>query len=231
VVLATILKAAILFWAQLVFGAFLLSNCSKSKEADLKNIPKPSQYKQNTVVRAKKADTSGESGGILSSEYELAGYIVALLSNTEYCSISFRSISSNADPQYLRLALSPPCYWLRGAFPTNTADQGLTDGIPVSNRGGIMAITYPSARNTTVAAIIGRAKGRFDDIERLAHHKGDQCGSHIQGLLLSKNGVRLSEPAFDVGARCSGTGLTADEKEFWLFAHDGLKKRHRRPAR
>lgn len=221
-VLATILKAPSLYWPGLVVGVLLLANCGRPKEPARERSTQPTRLTPSIVIPSQKASQSVERQDIRPLEYELSGYRIALLSDGDCCSVSYRQLDSNAEPQYFTLALSPPCYWLRGDFSKNPFNRKFTGGIPVSNKGGIMAIKYPSARNTTVAIIIGRSKGKSDDPELMGYYKGKECASHMQGVLLSKNGVRLSEPEYHVGIRCSEYGT--DEKEFWLFAHDDLKK-------
>lgn len=43
------------------------------------------------------------------------------------------------------------------------------------------------------------------------------CGEKAQGLLINKDGVRLSKKALDGGVMCPYVGL--DEKDFWYLAH------------
>lgn len=145
----------------------------------------------------------------------LGDHGLQILTTADACSV--RVTSSGAPPADVPLALKPPCYFLRWPYPlpANPAESG---GRARGAKDGPMAWEYAmSGEPTTVAIVIGGPPSTTDPA-RLRKLEEARCGERIQGLRLGVRGVEASVRVATGSSYCELGG--ADEKEFWLFAHE-----------
>ena len=101
-----------------------------------------------------------------------------------------------------KINLSPPCYFLR-------------------EDGNLQTYSYPEIGIERTLIILGDTVGAakkkyfgFDDKDDFSRI----CGMGIQGILIKKDSVILTNKALTAGFRCVDPGT--DEKDFWDFAHN-----------
>lgn len=118
----------------------------------------------------------------------------------------------------LPLSLEPPCYWLRWPYPP-PADPAESGGQPRGVKDQPMAWEYPDlAEPTTAVVVIG---GGLDepDPDRRARLQAEHCADRTQAVLLTEQGARASKRVAQGSVSCERSGT--DERELWLFAHEG----------
>ncbi|NAW49892.1 hypothetical protein GNY06_00245, partial [Elizabethkingia argentiflava] len=99
------------------------------------------------------------------------------------------------------IKLSPPCYFLK-------------------LNGKVQSFAYPNVKVAHTLIVLGDTVGtdvkkyfgfdENDDFSRI-------CGEGIQGILIKKDSVIVTERVLDGGFRCVDPGT--DEKDYWDFAH------------
>ena len=97
--------------------------------------------------------------------------------------------------------LSPPCYFLKW-------------------NAKVQSFSYPDVGVDHTLIIVGDTMG----IDRKRHFGFDDnddfnriCGEAIQGILIKKDSIIITDRVLDGGGRCVDPGT--DEKDFWDFAH------------
>lgn len=123
----------------------------------------------------------------------------------------------------LGLDLAPPCYVLVWNAPPPRLRGGRSEsgGLPIGSAGEVMAWKYPTARGTTVLAVIGDAvlpSGPNDELHEQRKAQKFRCAGSLQGVKLTATGATLSPKRAQASVFCVETAL--DEKDFWMLAHD-----------
>ena len=95
------------------------------------------------------------------------------------------------------LQVSPPCYFIR-------------------ENGKIQSFSYSDVEVEEVLIIVGNIA---EEEEKAAYgvEAYQICGTQIQGLLVKKDKIVLTEETISGAMSCKDMGL--DEKDFWDFAH------------
>lgn len=113
------------------------------------------------------------------------------------------------------IKLSPPCYFLK-------------------RRGKVQSFSYPDVEIDHTLIFLGDTVGTdrkrywgFDDNDDFSRI----CGEAIQGILIKRDSIIITERVLDGGFRCENPGT--DEKDYWDFAHtratvkDARKQKYR----
>lgn len=97
-----------------------------------------------------------------------------------------------------KLKISPPCYFLK-------------------RLGNVQSFSYPDIQVEHTLIVLGDTVG----MDRKRHfgvvEDNKICGVAIQGILIKKDSVIITERVLDGGFACEDSGR--DEKDYWDFAH------------
>lgn len=137
-----------------------------------------------------------DSHGQVSDHADLHGYKFTIRAEGDACVLKYDGPSQNGQ---MVLVPRPPCYFLRRA---SSEPQ------------------YFAYRDTsTNAALIVMGSPISREIRQRWNLPDDLiCGEEIQGLLIKKQQIALSSRVLRKGVWCKDKG--ADEKDYWLFAHE-----------
>ena len=146
---------------------------------------------------------------------------VQLVSTATACYLDHWAANSDGGPRRrLTLGVVPPCHVLmwNDTPPRTSVSKGTSEGAPVGQKGDVRAWQYPSMRRTTVFIVIGDPVSEEEWAMR-PKLRGLRCAKRSQAILLQAGDVALSKN-IETGFACVESG--ADEKVFWMFAHDNL---------
>ncbi|NAW50127.1 hypothetical protein GNY06_01560 [Elizabethkingia argentiflava] len=155
---------------------------------------------KTSKVEDQKENTTQENKKVLkvTDTYSVDGINFKLLQNGDQAELKIeakdRIVKGN-------IKLSPPCYFLKW-------------------NGKVQSFAYPDVKVTHTLVVLGDTVGtdvkkyfgfnENDDFSRI-------CGEAIQGILIKKDSVIVTERVLDGGFMCADPGT--DEKIFWEFAH------------
>ncbi len=137
-----------------------------------------------------------ESHGQVSDYATLYGYEFTIRAEGDTCVLKYEG---SVQKGQILLAPRPPCYFLRreSSEPQSFSYQD------TSTNAALIVMGSPISREL---------RQRWNLPDDLI------CGEEIQGLLIKKQQITLSSRVLKAGVWCKDKG--ADEKDFWLFAHE-----------
>jgi hypothetical protein len=137
-----------------------------------------------------------ESHGQVSDHADLHGYKFTIRVEGDACVLKYEGLPQKGQ---MVLVPRPPCYFLR--------------------RESSEPQSFPYQDTATKAALIVMGSPIGEETRKRWNLPGDLiCGEEIQGLLIKKQQIALSSRVLRKGVWCKDKG--ADEKDFWLFAHE-----------
>ncbi|NAW50257.1 hypothetical protein GNY06_02260, partial [Elizabethkingia argentiflava] len=155
---------------------------------------------KTSKVEDQKENTTQENKKILkvTDTFSVDGINFKLLQNGDQAEIKIeakdRIVKGN-------IKLSPPCYFLK-------------------RYGKVQSFAYPDVKVTHTLVVLGDTVGA-DTKKYFGFNENDDfsriCGEGIQGILIKKDSVIVTERVLEEIFTCADSG--SDEKNFWDFAH------------
>ena len=151
----------------------------------------------------------------------LANRSIAVSQDAGRCVLTIASSGAPGSSQVIALDLREPCQlvvWQADSFKGPKAASG---GVRVGADGEAMAWRYPSAKNVTVAMVMGDAISEAAKAQRPNLAQLGFCAANRQALLLPDDvaaPLRVRPKGDSPRVICARFGV--DEKDFWLAAHD-----------
>lgn len=155
------------------------------------------------------------------STVPLANRSLAISHDGGRCVLTIADRSGAGSAQVVPLDLREPCQlvvWQADSFKGPKAASG---GVRVGADGEAMAWRYPSAKNATVAMVIGDAISEAAKSQRPNFAQMGFCAANRQALVLPDDAAAPGRALPKSSAPriiCARYGV--DEKDFWLAAHD-----------
>lgn len=148
--------------------------------------------------------------------YTLGTHGLRLESRADGCTV--HASTAGGAPVALPLTMEPPCTWLRWPYPPPT-DPAESGGKARGTKDEPLAWEYSDGPEpVTVVVVIGGGLSETD-AERRRKLEELGCGDETQGILLTASGALVSTRVAKGSVSCESSGT--DEKELWLFAHEG----------
>jgi hypothetical protein len=174
-----------------------------------------------TLAPAKKVEAPIASAQAITATVALASRSLAVSQDGGRCVLTIVGKGAAGSSQVVPLDLREPCQlvvWQADAFKGPKAASG---GVRIGADGEAMAWRYASAKNVTVAMVMGDAISEAAKSQRPNLAQMGFCAANRQALLLPDDvaaPVRVLPKSSSPRVICARFGV--DEKDFWLAAHD-----------